>query len=136
MKPVGFFGPTAPRWVHSTGFEASGAGAGESRRDGGKSAYLGPGSRTGQDSRDPVGFPALLSFLPPFLLRGGLGLHRRCGGGEWGAVGGNYSPCAQTVGVAWCLQGWLKSWGTLSECETSLVAQWLRIRLPMQGTWV
>ena len=105
MKPVGFFGLTAPCWVHSTGLEASGGG-GQGRVGGIVSSQpawaWGAGwVRTGE---------TLLVFLPfpPFSLL-------CCSGEAWGfigddgggggAVGGNYSLCAQTVGVAWCLQG-------------------------------
>ena len=38
--------------------------------------------------------------------------------------------------VCWSLETCLSSAIKNSQVGTSLVAQWLRIRLPMQGTWV
>ena len=79
MKPVGFFGLTAPCWVHSTGLEASGGG-GQGRVGGmvaSQPAWAwGAGwVRTGETLLVFLPFP-LFSFLC-------------CSGEAWGFVGGD-----------------------------------------------
>ena len=77
--------------------------------------------------------PVLAWRIPGTGEPGGLpstGPHRV--GHDWSDFSGSSSFFAVLVRICWCKQHWTKQ----GETGTSLMVHWLRIHLPMQGTWV